>query len=384
MIRRHVQRQATPLIASLLALTCGSVLAQNYPITPQQRSTAQQTAQAGVPLEDLAPDAPDSYTVKRGDTLWDISKLYLKTPWRWPQLWGMNLEQIRNPHLIYPGQVLMLDKSGGRARLTIAQQGPDGTVKLSPRVRGEAVDDGAIPSIPMNIIGPFLNDAVVFSANDLERAPRVVAAPDGRVLMGRGDRAYVRGELAGQSDWRIFRQAVPLRDPTTQEILGYEARFVGSANYVREGGSSATADGKGSVPVPATFEITAVKEEVGVGDRLTSAPPRDYSNFAPRAPAKPVAGQVIQVYGDGLIAGQNHVVSINRGTRDGLERGHVLAVLVDGERKVDRTFGKPQDIKLPDERHGLLFVFRVFERVSYALVLQVQQPVKTGDRFTQP
>jgi hypothetical protein len=384
MIRRHVQRHATPLIASLLALTCGSVLAQNYPITPQQRSTAQQTAQAGVPLEDLAPDAPDSYTVKRGDTLWDISKLYLKTPWRWPQLWGMNLEQIRNPHLIYPGQVLVLDKSGGRARLTVAQQGPDGTVKLSPRVRGEAVDDGAIPSIPMNIIGPFLNDAVVFSANDLERAPRVVAAPDGRVLMGRGDRAYVRGELAGQSDWRIFRQAVPLRDPTTQEILGYEARFVGSANYVREGGSSATADGKGSVPVPATFEITAVKEEVGVGDRLTSAPPRDYSNFAPRAPAKPVAGQVIQVYGDGLIAGQNHVVSINRGTRDGLERGHVLAVLVDGERKIDRTFGKPQDIKLPDERHGLLFVFRVFERVSYALVLQVQQPVKTGDRFTQP
>jgi hypothetical protein len=296
----------------------------------------------------------------------------------------MNLEQIRNPHLIYPGQVLVLDKSGGRARLTVAQQGPDGTVKLSPRVRGEAVDDGAIPSIPLNIIGPFLNDAVVFSANELERAPRVVAAPDGRVLMGRGDRAYVRGELAGQSDWRIFRQAVPLRDPTTQEILGYEARFVGSANYVREGGSSAAADGKGNVPVPATFEITAVKEEVGVGDRLTSAPPRDYSNFAPRAPAKPVAGQVIQVYGDGLIAGQNHVVSINRGTRDGLERGHVLAVLADGERKIDRTFGKPQDIKLPDERHGLLFVFRVFERVSYALVLQVQQPVKTGDRFTQP
>jgi LysM repeat protein len=384
MIRRHVQRHATPLIASLLALTCGSALAQNYPITPQQRSTAQQTAQAGVPLEDLAPDAPDSYTVKRGDTLWDISKLYLKTPWRWPQLWGMNLEQIRNPHLIYPGQVLVLDKSGGRARLTVAQQGPDGTVKLSPRIRGEAVDDGAIPSIPLNLIGPFLNDAVVFSANELERAPRVVAAPDARVLMGRGDLAYVRGEIAGQSDWRVFRQAVPLLDPTTKEILGYEARFVGSANYVRAGGSSATADGKGSVPVPATFEITAVKEEVGVGDRLTSAPARDYSNFAPRAPGKPVAGQVIQVYGDGLIAGQNHVVSINRGTRDGVERGHILAVLADGERTVDRTFGKPQDIKLPDERHGLLFVFRVFERVSYALVLQVQQPVQAGDRFTQP
>jgi len=384
MIRRHVQRHVTPLIASLLALTCGSAWAQKYPITPQQRSTAQQTAQVGVPLEDLAPNAPDSYTVKRGDTLWDISKLYLKSPWRWPQLWGMNLEQIRNPHLIYPGQLLVLDKSGGRARLNVAQQGPDGTVKLSPRIRGEAVGDGAIPSIPLNLIGPFLNDAVVFNANELERAPRVVAAPEGRVLMGRGDLAYVRGELAGQSDWRVFRQATPLRDPSTKEILGYEARFVGSANFVRDGGSSAGADGKGSVPVPSTFEITAVKEEIGVGDRLASAPPRDYSNFAPRAPAKPVAGQIIQVYGDSLIAGQNHVVSINRGTRDGIERGHVLAVLTDGARVVDRTYDKPQDIKLPDERHGLLFVFRVFDRVSYALVLQVKQPVQAGDRFAQP
>jgi LysM repeat protein len=396
MIRRHVQRHATPLIASVLALACGSAIAQNYPITPQQRSTAQQTAQAGVPLEDLVPGAPDSHTVKRGDTLWDISKLFLKSPWRWPQLWGMNLEQIRNPHLIYPGQVLVLDKSGGRARLRTADGStlPDGTVKLSPRARAQDVGDGAIPTIPLNLIAPFLNEAVVLSADELERAPRIVAAPESRVLMGRGDRAYVRGELGGIADWRLFRKATPLIDPTTKEVLGYEARFVGTAAYVREGGTAQVPadsgfalvkrEGTTTLPVPATFEILSVKEEVGVGDRLATVPPRDFSAFTPRAPANPVAGQVVQVYGDALIAGQNQVVAINRGTRDGIERGHVLAVLRDGERAVDRTYDRPQEIKLPDERHGLMFVFRTFDRVSYALLLQVQQPVRAGDRFAQP
>jgi LysM repeat protein len=398
MIRRHVQRHATPLIAaSVLALACGSALAQNYPITPQQRSTAQQVAQAGVPLEDLAPNAPDSHTVKRGDTLWDISKLFLKSPWRWPQLWGMNLEQIRNPHLIYPGQVLVLDKSGGRARLRMADGTglPDGTFKLSPRARATDVGDSAIPTIPLNLIAPFLNEAVVLSSDELERAPRIVAAPEDRVLMGRGDRAYVRGELGGIADWRLFRKATPLIDPTTKEVLGYEARFVGTAAYVREGGSAEVTNSSSgfslvkrestsTLPVPATFEILSVKEEVGVGDRLATVPPRDFSSFTPRAPANPVAGQVVQVYGDALIAGQNQVVAINRGANDGIERGHVLAVLRDGARTVDRTYDRPQDIKLPDERHGLMFVFRTFDRVSYALLLQVQQPVRAGDRFTQP
>ncbi len=397
MIRRHVQRHATSLIASALALACGSAVAQNFPITPQQRSTAQQTAQAGVPIEDLVPGAPDSHTVKRGDTLWDISKLFLKSPWRWPQLWGMNLDEIKNPHLIYPGQVLVLDKSGGRARLRMADGSvPNGTVKLSPRARGEAVGDSAIPTIPLNLIAPFLNEAVVLNDNELANAPRIVAAPESRVLMGRGDRAYVRGEIGGIADWRLFRQATPLIDPTTKEVLGYEARFVGTAAYVREGGTTTVAADKDftnfftrgsnstSLAVPATFEILSVKEEVGIGDRLAAVPTRDFSSFTPRAPSKPMSGQVVQVYGDALIAGQNQVVAINRGTNDGVERGYVLAVLRDGERAVDRTNARPEAIKLPDERHGLMFVFRTFDRVSYALLLQVQQPVRAGDRFVEP
>jgi len=386
MTRSFVKRHPVAIAAAIVGVMAGSAFAADYPVTPQQRTTAQQVAQAGVPLEDLAPDAPDTYTVKRGDTLWALSKGYLKSPWRWPQLWGMNLEQIRNPHLIYPGQVLVLDKSGGRARLRIAQpaDGEVGTDKLSPRVRGEPIGDDAIASIPLNLIGPFLNDAVVFSSNELERSPRVVAAPEGRVLMGRGDKAYVRGELNGVRDWRLFRQATPLRDPTTKEVLGYEARFVGNAQFLRDGSTAPDADGKGSVPVPATFEVQTVKEEVGVGDRLAPVPARDYANFAPHSPSSAMSGQIVQVYGDGLNAGQNQVVSINRGSRDGVERGHVLAVLRDGERVVDRTGDKPTDIKLPDERHGLMLVFRVFDRVSYALVLQVKAPVQAGDRFTQP
>lgn len=386
MTRPFVKRLPVAIAAAAAGVLAGTALAADYPITPQQRSTAQQVAQAGVPLEDLAANAPDTYTVRRGDTLWALSKGYLKSPWRWPALWGMNLEQIRNPHLIYPGQVLVLDKSGGRARLRVAQPGDGGFTsdKLSPRARGEPIGDDAIASIPLNLIGPFLNDAVVFSANELERAPRVVAAPEGRVLMGRGDRAYVRGDLNGVRDWRLFRQATALRDPTTNEILGYEARFVGNASFVRDAGTAASADGKGSVPVPATFEVQNVKEEVGVGDRLAPVPSRDYANFVPHSPSGAMTGQIVQVYGDGLIAGQNQVVSINRGARDGIERGHVLSVLRDGERMVDRTFERPSDIKLPDERHGLMLVFRVFDRVSYALMLQVQQPVQAGDRFSQP
>ena len=139
MIRRHASRLCNIAAACTLMLSIGNTTAATYPVTPQQRGTAQQVAQNGVPLSELAPNAPDSHTVKRGDTLWDISKLFLKSPWRWPELWGMNMDQIRNPHLIYPGQVLVLDKSGGRARLRVAQEGPDGTVKLSPRVRSESL-----------------------------------------------------------------------------------------------------------------------------------------------------------------------------------------------------------------------------------------------------
>ena len=372
--------------AALLAPPLATAAGGNFPITEQQRSTATEVAQAGVPLSDLAPNAPDSHTVQRGDTLWDISKLFLKSPWRWPQLWGMNMDQIRNPHLIYPGQVLVLVKSDGRAMLKLAQDPssqPGNTVKLSPRVRSELLPNGAIAAVPLHLIGPFLNEAVVFDTDELARAPRIVATQEGRVIVSRGETAYVRGELGGARDFRLFREPRPLLDPESRQVLGYEATYVGTAEFVRDGGLLAAADGKSTV-VPSTFLIKSTRLEAGVGDRLSPTPPSDLSAYVPHAPGKAVEGRIVSVYGEAVRAGQNQIVALNRGTRDGIERGHVLALWRAGQPAVDRTDGQRVAMRLPDERHGLLFVFRVFDRVSYALILSVQDPVGAGDRFTQP
>jgi len=378
------RRTALAATGLCLAGWAAPALATNFPVLPQWRATAEQVAQAGVPLSELAPNAPERYTVKRGDTLWDISKLFLTSPWRWPELWGMNLEQIRNPHLIYPGQILVLEKVDGRARLTVAQPvGAGGVEKLSPRVRAEPLGDGAIASVPLHLIAPFLNEAVVFNSDELAAAPRVVAAQEGRVMMSGGDTAYVRGEVADLRDWRVFREAHPLVDPLTREVLGYEARFVGTAEYVRPGRVQARGDGKDEI-VPATFRVTSVRQEVGIGDRLAPVAERDFASYAPHSPARPIEGRIVSIYGDALTAGQNQIVALSRGRADGLERGHVLALWRDGARVPDRTDPQRPLIKLPDERHGLLFVFRVFDRVSYALILHVLDPVRPGDRFTQP
>jgi hypothetical protein len=376
-------------LAFALVLVSGGTSAQaatfpNLPVSPQQKATAQQVSEAGVPLSELAPNAPDSYTVKRGDTLWDISKLFLKSPWRWPELWGMNLQQIRNPHLIFPGQILYLDKSNGRARLRVGealdQVGADG--KLRPRIRSGELDD-AISSVNVRALEPFFNEAVILDkAEDLDLAPRVVATQEGRVILSRGETAYVRGDLGGRREFRLFRQPKPLKDPTSGEVLGFEAQYVGTAALTREGSEPAV--GSDATPVPASITLTSLRQETVVGDRLAPVPVREFTSMVPHAPAQDTAGQIVSIYGDGLSAGQNHIVALNRGTKDGLERGHVLALWRDGKVVRDTSIESKEAIKLPDERHGLLFVFRVFDRMSYALILTVKEPVKPGDRFTQP
>ena len=385
---RFVRRPVLAL--SLLSLALGIPLHQaaatNYPVTAEQRDTAAQVAQAGVALSELAPGAPDSYTVQRGDTLWAISKLFLKSPWRWPELWGMNLQQIRNPHLIYPGQVLYLDKSSGRAVLRVGQ--PVGTTEdpassLKPRIRVESLDKSAIASVPMNIIGPFLSESVVLDANTLANGPRIVATQEGRVLLSRGETAYVRGDVSAAKTWQLYREPKPLTDPITNEVLGFEARHVGVAELTRPGGLVKGPTGA-TEEMPSTFTITSLREEANIGDRLAPLPARDYDAFAPHAPAKPMRAQIIAVHGDGLYGGQNQIVSINKGSRDGMERGHVLALWRSGRYIVDTTDARRSNLLLPDERIGELFVFRVHDRVSYGLILQSQTTVGRGDTVTQP
>ena len=374
---------ALALLCSLAPGVASAQAAASLPITPQQKATAQQVAQAGVPLSELSPNAPDSHTVKRGDTLWDISGLFLKSAWRWPELWGMNLQQIRHPHLIFPGQLLYLDKSNGRARLRVGQPVGGGDVRLSPRVREGSLDD-AISTVPVHLLEPFFNEAVIFESSDeLLKAPRLVATQEGRVLLSRGETAYVRGELGGRREWRLFREPKPLRDPGTREVLGYEAQYVGTLALTREGAEGTGADGKALV-IPSTFTVSTIRQEAAVGDRLAPVPPREFDNMVPHAPLKDVAGQIVSIYGEALSAGQNQIVTLNRGSRDGLDRGSVLALWRDGSTVRDMTAADKPLIKLPDERHGLLFVFRVFDRMSYALILNVKEPVKSGDRFTQP
>ena len=392
------------LLAAGLALAGLAAPVAAQTVTPAQRATAQQVAQGGVPLSELAPNAPDSYTVKRGDTLWAISGVFLRNAWRWPELWGMNMTEVQNPHRIYPGQQLYLEKADGRARLRMGQPGgaagqpPTDTVRVTPRTRFESVADTSIPTLQPNAIEPFLAEPVILGEGELDLAPRLVATTDTRVMMGRGDRAYARGRTGTplvladprrSAEFRVFRTAIPLKDPITGAVLGYEAKYLGKAELVRSE-SVQTVDkiggGTEQVIVPATVDIVSAREEMLIGDRLLPEPPRQFTSYVPRAPAQAVAGSIVSVYGDAVTyAGQNQVVVINKGRADGVESGHVLAILKDGGRVDDRSqAGERAPLKLPDERNGLLMVFRTFDRLSYALVLEIADTVKVGDRVVNP
>ena len=382
---RSPRRLVLGLATALLGGACWAQAPAG--VKAEQLQTAQRVAQQGVALADLAPNAPESHTVRAGDTLWGLSQLFLKSPLRWAELWGMNLEQIRNPHRIYPGQVLVLFKSGDRATLKLAQpvatEPPPTAVKLLPRVRSSPIESEAITSVPLHLIAPFMTDSTVLAAGDIDGAPRIVATQEGRVMLSQGETGYVRGDLKGQRSFQLVREPRPLRDPRTKEVLGYEARLVGHVEVLSPEQARPAVDGK-PVVTPARVLVKDVRLEAGVGDRLTAAPAADFAPFVPRAPAKAVEGQVISLYGDGLSAGQNQVVSLNRGLRDGLEKGHVLALWRAGRAVVDRTDPARATLQLPDEKRGQLFVFRVFDRVSYALILDTLEPVSSGDRFSQP
>ncbi len=370
---------------ALAVLAAAPSVTQAFPITPAERSTAQQVASKGVPLSELTENAPDTYSVKRGDTLWHISGMFLKSPWRWPELWGMNLDQIHNPHLIYPGQLLVLEKIDGMARLKLGSTvgGVGDTIKLSPSIRSESSESAAIGAIPMNLIAPFLTDAMIFDANQLLTAPRIVAAQEGHLMMGRGNTAYVSGELGNTRNWQVFREPKPLVDPDTKEVLGYEARYVGSAER-KQDGEARPGVATGGLNVPSTFIITSNKEDAAIGDRLAPSTLRDFAPFVPHPPAQPVNGKVVSLYGDAMSAGQNQIVSLNRGSRDGIERGTVLALWHEGAVTHDKSVNHGALMKLPDERIGIVFVFRVFDRMAYGLMLDTTQPSLPGDRVTQP
>lgn len=379
---------ARTLLAAAAALPMAAALAQTtpdgrFPVTAEQRRAAEQVAQAGVPLSELAPNAPDSHTVKRGDTLWGIAAIFLKSPWRWPELWGMNKAQIANPHLIYPGQVLRLVKSDGRARLeiagsttAIAASAPGDVVRLSPRTREEELGATAIPSIPNHLIEPFLSRPLVVEADGLDGYPRIVATQEGRVYLGRGDTAYARGVTdPAVKNYNVFRTAQPLFDPDDvdrRRPIAYEAFHLGTAAVAKAGGDVTT------------LRIVESKQEIGEGDRLIPVERLTLASYVPRRPQQPIDARIVSVYGGLDNAAGGSVVTLNRGRADGLEVGDVLALLQTGGTIADRTVRGWQSVDLPDERIGEVFVFRVFDHIAYALVVRSTVPVKVGDRLQEP
>ena len=336
----------------------------------------------------LKNNHPDRHVVVKGDTLWGISAKFLNDPWQWPKVWRLNRAQIKNPHLIYPGDVVVLDTSSGTPQLRLLHE----TVTLQPGAVVEPLEKTAISTISLNVIAPFLSQPLIIEKDQLNSSPRIIAGQENRVVLSPGTRIYIDKIAEGDGiNWFVYRPNGNLIDPDTNEILGVEAQYLGDAKITKYG-------------EPASADIVKAKEEIFTKDRLVPTDDKFVTNFVPHAPDTEITGRIINIYGGVAEAGPESIVSISRGAKDGLEVGHVLAisrygrVIKDPEAKKGSkpvvNYGEksatpklalePGMIKLPDERIGLLMVFRVFDRVSYALVMQASQPINKLDSVQTP
>ena len=312
---------------------------------------------------------PDSYTVKRGDTLWDISGRFLTKPWVWPELWRAN-PQIVNPHLIYPGDTIHLEYVDGQPRLTLERGNRSDSGKLEPRVR-ESPLSGAIPAIRGDALRSWLLSHRIVSPAEFDAAPYVLGGESKRIILGAGDRLYFKGKALTDAAYDISRKGELYIDPDTKEVLGQEATDIGVGQII---------DSQNDV---GTAIVSSSNEEVRRGDRLLPTEERRLdSTYFPRAPQTTINGKIIAVSGGVSQIGQNAVVVVNRGTSQGLEVGNVLAVYQHGEYARDIVSG--DSVQLPSERAGLLVVFRSFERMSYGLVLRTERPLAVGDELRNP
>lgn len=337
----------------------------------------------------LKEDHPDVYYVKEGDTLWDIATTFLDSPWRWPEIWHVN-EEIENPHLIYPGDVIHVERGeNGEPRLVMergeeSQQpestgegdtGEGDTVKLSPEMR-EVPQDTAIPSVSLKEIQPFLQRGQVVTRQEIATAPNVVGGQDGRVAYGARDTVYARDRQQRwnerPADYGIYRVGEEYVDPETREILGYEARQVGQARVTEVDGDIAT------------LNVHSSTEEIRDNDRLFMSRNREEirSVFHPSGPDEEVTGSIIRFFGSLNSVAKNDVVVIDRGRRDGLKAGNMLAVYQ--ARRTVQDEVSDQLVSLPAVKSGSLLLFRVFDKVSYGLVVESERPLQKQDVVTNP
>lgn len=395
MIANNVTRQHPSLLLILiLAVITGCSTTSKQDQAPaatedEQQVSASQTEPepvlAAEPQPDPAPaiadssplrsDVPDRYVVKKGDTLWDIAALFLKDPWKWPEVWYIN-PAIANPHLIYPGDVIALVYRDGKAVIVVnpgdlppVRPGMP-TVKLSPKARTESIRQ-AVTTIPKSAIAPFINQPLILDEDDLDNAAYIVSSPEEHLISGSGQRVYVNGlEHTTVGNFNIVRRGPAYIDPDTEEVLGYEAINLADASLITVGS-------------PSTVYINKARQEVLVGDYLWPVENLGLAlNFFPRAPTTKVDGKIISVYQGVRQIGQYHVVVLNRGTDNGLEAGHVLAVYQAGARVRDPLGGKR--VTLPSERAGLVMVFRPYKRISYAIVMEAQRVLYVHDQVLSP
>ena len=317
----------------------------------------------------IATNAPDSHVVVPGDTLWGISGKFLKEPWRWPEVWRMNRDEIRNPHLIYPGQVVYLDRSGPYLRLG-KPIGDPLYEKRFPQAYSEPLDR-PIASINIDAIRPFLTRPLVIDEESLTNSATVIAVDDNQVFAGKGDTIFAKDVPPGSHGWQLYRPAAPIKEPISGEVLAYEAFHLGNAQVVEDGD-------------PATLRVTEGLEEIGKGDRMLPAVGEEFFSYAPHAPDGEVAARITGIYGGVNVAGRNDVISISHGSVNGAAPGQVLALYRNRGIAEYAGDGVKESFVLPEKRYGLIFVFRTFNRVSYALILDSNGPATVGDSVRQP
>jgi nucleoid-associated protein YgaU len=377
---------AGTLVATLSITACSAtpprqeMAVDNSAAEPVELNQAplQQQAAAKQNTIRVKASSPRQYTVKKGDTLWDISSLFLQDPWYWPEIWNRN-PQVENPHLIYPGDVLTLVYIGGRPQILVNQvktsASPAGmrTVKLSPSIRRNALD-ASITSIPGDAIRQFITKPRVVTKEELDSAPYILGSDDKHLILGEGNRIYVRGELDKERvRYTVFRPGKKLIDPDTDALLGYEAVYAGEAHIDKYGD-------------PATGYLTRTEREVLIGDRLLPTDKSKINNlYFPKIPDRKLSGKVISLF-DGLFGiAKFQVAVMNLGDRDGIEIGHLLASYTRGDTVYDRFAPvSAGDIKLPNERSGLIMIFRTFKQVSYGLVLESTDVIHQNDVVSTP
>ena len=377
------------LLSGLLTITTGLMTgcssSEPRPVAAAELDEPVVIAEAEAPKKEIRVKAqhPRQYTVQKGDTLWGISSMFLEDPWYWPEIWQKN-QQVQNPHLIFPGDVLTLVYVDGQPQMLLnetkhkeVQQASESdglpVKKLGPSIRTSSLE-ASIPSIPGDAIRQFLTKPRVVSKEQLDDAPYIVGSEFGNLILGSGDRVYIRGEIDKERvRFSVFRPGKALRDPETDEILGYEAIYTGEVHVT-------------AYDDPASGDLTFTEREILIGDRLL---PEDRSKlenlFFPHVPDRGVNAQIMELNEALTGVAQFQVVTINKGERDGMEVGHLLSTFTNGDTVRDRHNKRSsKQVKLPNERSGLVMIFKTFDQVSYAITLESTRVIRNYDYLHTP